>query len=285
MLFNFYKNRSLRIWPAYILIVFICYIILPFAANLFHAKGPTLPSILPFIFFYVNFYIIENGSYFTFALVILWSISIEEQFYFLWGIILKFISNGLIDKIIILLFIVSIAFSYWYLQAHPKSAQFLAIHSLYTLQYFCTGALAALFYLKKGRCVLSFKLKRLTFSLVYFILIFSFLIKSDFVINGIVKSVCYGVILYDQSFNEHSIFNIGKFKLINYLGKISYGLYLYHALVMVLLGTQFHFFSNNNSLTLGLNLVQSLITLLITFIISHLSYQYVESKFLALKSS
>ena len=54
---RFYKNRILRIWPAYFIIVILCFLLLPFAASVLHSKAPTLPSILPFLFFYIKIYI------------------------------------------------------------------------------------------------------------------------------------------------------------------------------------------------------------------------------------
>lgn len=281
---RFYKNRILRIWPAYFIIVIISFFLLPFAASVLHSRGPSLPSILPFIFFYVNFYIIEHGSFFTFSLLILWSISIEEQFYLVWGGVMKFISKKLIGLLILVLFITSVIFSYYYLHVYHGAPNNLAIHSVFVLQNFCTGAWAAFFAVQKNNFVLPVTLKKIIFASAYFILPFCYLFTNDFVLLNIIKSACYGLIIYDQSFNVQRLFNTGKSTIINYLGKISYGLYLYHAVIMVLLQTQFHFFGDATNPTLWQNLLQSSTALFITIIIAHLSYKYIELKFLAMKS-
>lgn len=281
-LLKFYKNRILRIWPAYYIIIVICFILLPFVAQVLHVKGPTLPSIVPFVFFYVNFYIIEAGSFFTFALVILWSISIEEQFYFVWGIVMRFISVHFLGIFIFILFLASITFGFLYHHVNPESNHLLAVHSLFVVQYFCTGAFAAWIYLQRKRNNPLKSFNRIAFGLVYVVLALSHLLNQNFLILSIVKSVCYGLILYDQSFNKSPVFNAGKFKFINYLGKISYGLYLYHALVMVVLQSQFHFFEPDSGVSQ--NLLESVIALSVTFLIAHISYRYIESKFLTLKS-
>ncbi|MCO5237481.1 MAG: acyltransferase [Chitinophagaceae bacterium] len=284
-LLKYYRNRILRIWPAYWIVVIICFLLLPLAVSVLGAKGPTLPSFWPFALFYVNFYIIHSGSDFTFALLILWSISIEEQFYLVWGIFIKFISRYVTGFLILLLFGLSVAFSYYYLHVHPGSENLLAIHSLFVLQNFCAGALAAWVYLtgKGGR--VPKKISALLFASIYVILPFCYLLNPGFVMLSIVKSVCFGLILYDQSFNERRIFNVGRFALLNYLGKISYGLYVYHALIMVLLQTQFGFFTADTPSSTGYRLIQGLVALLITVIVSHVSYRYVESKFLAMKTA
>ncbi len=284
-LLNFYKNRILRIWPAYYIIIIICFALLPFTAFLLHADGPTLPPLFPFIFFYVNFYILENGGFFTFALTILWSISVEEQFYIVWGIIMKIISKKIIGIVILLLFLLSIVFSYYYVSTHPKTSGKLPIHSLFILQNFCTGAWAAFFFIQKKNFVLPSGIKRIVFASAYFILPLCYLFTKDFILLNIIKSSCYGLIIYDQSFNENRLFNAGNLSIINYLGKISYGLYLYHAIIKVLLQTQLHFFDPATHASVWQNLQQSFIALMITILVSHISYKYIESRFLAMKSA
>ncbi len=283
-LLNFYKNRILRIWPAYYIIIIICFVLLPFAALVLYSKGPTLPPILPFIFFYVNFHIIENGEFFTFALAILWSISIEEQFYIIWGIVMKIISKKVIGIFILMLFLLSIAFSFYYLQTHTEGSKNLKIHSLFVLQNFCTGAFAAIFFFQKRVFVLLESIKRIAFAAPYFILPLCYLFTKDFILYNIIKSACYGLIIYDQSFNEDRLFNAGNSAIINYLGKISYGLYLYHAVIKVLLQNQLHFFEYATYTSVWQNLQQSFIALMITILIAHISYKYFESRFLAMKS-
>ncbi len=281
-LWNFYRNRILRIWPAYYIIVILCFIVLPLAANILHSKPPTLPTVWPFLLFYVNFYIVEHGDLFTFALVILWSISIEEQFYFVWGIAMKWITGKMIGILILALFIFSIVFSYNYLQSNPSNK--LAIHSIFILQNFCTGACAAFLSLNTISFLSSKKTRKIVFTAPYFILPACYLFTNDFVLLNIIKSICYGMIIYDQSLNEKPFFNAGRSAIINYLGKISYGLYLYHAIVIVILQTQFHFFGSATNQGVWQNILQSLAALTITITISHFSYKYIEAKFLAMKS-
>ncbi|MFT3910682.1 MAG: acyltransferase [Ferruginibacter sp.] len=283
-LLKFYKNRILRIWPAYYLLIIACFLLIPWISSLLNIQQLSLPPIIPFIFFYANFYIIEHGSAFTFGLLILWSISIEEQFYLVWGWFLKFITTKWMSAFIAVLFIFSIAFSYYYLLVQHKPATNLAIHSIFILQNFCTGAMIAFICVRKGKA-LSFlqKIPAASFLPVYAILIVSNYYISDMILRNIIKSICYSLIIYDQAFNEHRIFHAGKISFINYLGKISYGLYLYHAIIFVLLQKQFHLFNYNGQSLLWMNIFHMLIAFILTFIVSHISYRYMESKFLKLK--
>ncbi|MEO8772234.1 MAG: acyltransferase [Ferruginibacter sp.] len=283
-LLNFYKNRILRIWPAYYLLIIACFFLIPWISSLLHVQQISLPPVLPFLFFYANFYIIENGSAFTFGLLILWSISIEEQFYLVWGWFLKFIPAKWITPFIALIFAFSVAFSYYYLLVQHNPATNLAIHSIYILQNFCTGALIAFICVRKKQPLLYLqKTPAAFFLLVYVILIVGNYYISDMVLRNVLKSICYSIIIYDQAFNEKRIFNAGKFPFVNYLGKISYGLYLYHAILFVILQKQFHLFNYTDQHFIWMNLFHMLIAFVATFIIAHISYRYIESKFLKLK--
>lgn len=281
-LLRFYRNRILRIWPAYYIVIILCFVLLPLGASVLHAGAPTLPPVLPFIFFYVNFHIIEHGELFTFALAILWSISVEEQFYLVWGILVKWINTRFTWIPIAALFIFSIVFSYYYLRQH--SFNNLAIHSFFILQNFCTGALAALIAIRKRGFSLPVNISRMFFAAAYVILPTCYLFSGDLILLNSIKSICYAIIIYDQSINNKPLFNAGRSAVINYLGKISYGLYLYHAIIIVVLQYQFSFFGGAAHYSFALNIIHSLTALLITIIVSHISYKYIESRFLAMKA-
>jgi peptidoglycan/LPS O-acetylase OafA/YrhL len=103
------------------------------------------------------------------------------------------------------------------------------------------------------------------------------------VLLNIIKSLCYAIIIYDQAFNTQRLFNLGKSSTINYLGKISYGLYLYHALVITTLAKTFHFFDLESQRSLSKSTFQMLLTFFVSVAVAHLSYQYIELKFLSMK--
>ena len=69
--------------------------------------------------------------------------------------------------------------------------------------------------------------------------------------------------------------------ILNYLGKISYGLYMYHPMVMFMMFTLIH--STGISNIYLYNLLVYVSVLLVTVVISHLSFRYFESYFINLK--
>lgn len=91
---SFYIRRILRIWPLYFFMVLIGFVILPY----FNLFGPNFhdPSyrqmanehLLPYLFFLGNFSIAMHGYSLSWTLSHLWTVGIEEQFYLLWPALL-----------------------------------------------------------------------------------------------------------------------------------------------------------------------------------------------------
>ena len=76
--------------------------------------------------------------------------------------------------------------------------------------------------------------------------------------------------------------NVGKWKAVRYLGKISYGLYMFHGIVITLvLKSEYWFGDPENGLTLYL--WRPLTILVLTIGLAALSYEFFEKNFLKLK--
>lgn len=195
---KFYTNRILRIWPIYFLLLVICYILIPAILSLLGIPSLTLPPILPFLFFYANFYMIEHGESFTFALSILWAISIEEQFYIFWGFISKHSKKNHIEIVVFALYLFSIMFSYYYLLVLNKTVNNLLIHSIFILQNFCSGACIAIICFRKNKIFQFMQgLSAYWISSVYLLLPLTDFLISDKILLNLVRCACYSIIFYD----------------------------------------------------------------------------------------
>lgn len=91
---EFYKRRVIRIFPALILVLLVCVVFGWFVllADEYKQLGKHVTS---GAIFSSNFLLLSESGYFdnaaeTKPLLHLWSLSIEEQFYFLWPLILWF---------------------------------------------------------------------------------------------------------------------------------------------------------------------------------------------------
>ena len=184
--------------------------------------------------------------------------------------------------------IASIAFCYYYLYNLHQKEMDIKIHTMYALPDFCLGAFIALACHSKNRIYLFLKSRSPVFySLIYVALIIFNTFKSykiinaDIIVQAVFNSVCYALILFDQTFNERRLFNLGGFRIINYLGKISYGLYIYHLLIISIIAQAISYFNFHSEVS-G-SLLQYIFSLIVTVAIAHLSFQYFEKPFLRIK--
>lgn len=95
---SFYARRFLRIWPLYFILVVVGFIGIPALLNLASQYNPFKPefSLIPYdrIWYYLGFLVnfdLVNNPYPIPVLAVLWSISVEEQFYIFWPLLIAFV--------------------------------------------------------------------------------------------------------------------------------------------------------------------------------------------------
>lgn len=94
---RFYIRRALRIWPLYFLVLALVFLVFPIIGFM----GPVIGNadyyalvrnhLFPFMVFLGNFSYAFFAPTLTAALAPLWSISVEEQFYIVWPLLLSFL--------------------------------------------------------------------------------------------------------------------------------------------------------------------------------------------------
>src|SRR5882757_142964 len=144
---NYFIRRVLRIWPLYYLIMIFAFLILPYASARLHI-AITLPPAYYYLYFISNFYL--EGH--VFFLRFLWTLSVEEQFYLLWGISL-FLFQRQIKACVYILAGVSIAYTIYAVSNNVN-------YYYNTLTYlfdFAVGILAAVLLHKESRVVSFFR--------------------------------------------------------------------------------------------------------------------------------
>ena len=280
---NFLIRRSLRIWPLYFLIVFLGFL-LEFLKSYYFLEAEKLPSLWNFVLFILNYNIIENGYNFLFFMVFMWSISVEEQFYIFWAIIIKWFNKYLFGISFLIIFI-SLFFRIYFI----KDSLSLNFHTASALGNFGIGALTAILAFKNQYFLNKLQsLKRNTILFFYLIIITFFilmpvLLEYDFfiVIQRVLFSIFFSFIILEQTYCDKSILKVSKIKYFNFFGKISYGLYCYHGIMLTIVLQISGLLSQSllNSLV-----IYPILIFVSTLIISHLSFRFYESKFLKIKS-
>jgi peptidoglycan/LPS O-acetylase OafA/YrhL len=99
---NFYARRCLRIWPLYYSVLLFMFVIVPFlrpseAHAVFEARSAPWWAYPVFL---QNF-LVPIPSMATGPLGVTWSLAVEEQFYLVWPLVVRFCNEGQLRKIAI----------------------------------------------------------------------------------------------------------------------------------------------------------------------------------------
>jgi peptidoglycan/LPS O-acetylase OafA/YrhL len=279
---NYFIRRALRIWPLYYLLMFFSFVVLKLFQK-YTGQQITLPPAEWYLFFISNFYQPDH----VFFLRLLWTLSVEEQFYLFWGLCLLLFQKYMLWVIAILAFI-SIIFNI----ATTITGSDIYFHTLTYVADMMIGAFAAYSIAQNNWVVnvvgrLKGKASFLFYLILPILLVFFFFIDkntselaNDFaaLLFKFLFSFYIGLVIIDQMVNSNNITSLSGKKFLIYSGKISYGLYCFHGIVitfgMLLL--------KKSGLVLP-SIVNTILLLIATFAIASLSYTIIEKPFLKLK--
>lgn len=245
----FYVRRILRIWPLYYLVLVLGFFLLPsidffelyphgFREN-FNLDLVLYLLVLPNLAFSMAPPVPHIGQ--------AWSIGVEEQFYLLWPLFIKFTKN--VGRAILVLLFLYIALKgvVWFIAGtHPSPTLQVFERYLAMSKFECmmVGGLCAWIFWKdfpKLRLLAFHPLTLLISLLAVFSL--SYIVHSYHLLQDSVHlplSLCFAVIIVNVSLNPHSFLRLNN-RITNYLGTISYGFYMYHLVVLFAMVKLFSF--------------------------------------------
>lgn len=281
---KFYMRRILRIWPLYLFIILVGFFVLPHF-SWFYVPGWSdaletnfWQKFSLFIFFF------SNVALFTYPPVSSisqsWSVSSEEQFYLFWPILVKNKKNIIKTLFAFFFFIIALKlFLKFGSRFYPIELKFFSKYLKYfPIESMTWGGILAAIYRQKHSLYLIFTHRRVEIlSLVLSVLVVIFLGYFPDVFRPLIASIPFGILIANLATVKKPILKLEN-KFLIYLGKISYGLYMYHPLIIppvIYWGLQI---GNTSSIFLFL------ITFLLTIGISALSYHFLELPFLKIKS-
>ena len=290
---SFYIKRIKRIWPVYYIVLFFKFIFIPVALvflgylglSLMSISGDSLNTLPWFIFFAVNLYI----SYFGFLspiLNVLWSISVEEQFYLIWPWFIKYLEKYFYLTVSGLI-LISIYFKYTYYGTLVEN-----FHTFSAFGSLSIGSLGAYCCYRYKNFVKFFNMFDSRLAYVLYVVVFSTIFLRVFKSEIFSQSVLFGsllstfsaliflVFILEQALSLNPVISFGKFKIFSYLGKISYGLYAYHVISLTLIITFLKVIKINTTLNFILYSISVLSTFILTLIMAYVSYEYIEKRVL-----
>lgn len=282
---QFYMRRILRIWPLYYLSILLSFIFLFTPLGAAMNDGNFFKALPYFLFFIPNVAFALGIGIPT--INILWSIGAEEQFYFLWPLLLKFFKKRflVIMGFIFVFFIVVpnlLDFATYHF-VFPGSVKLRLISSIiYYLSFnsMATGAILA-YAVKYYQRYLHFIFLKSVQLITYALLIFCWVlnVQPPYATDQMYATM-FGLIIVNLAANPRTILSLEN-KILNYLGKISYGLYVYqyftfHLALLIVLSI----FPSTGEKSVLLFIV----SLAVTAGIASISYHFFETPFLNWKA-
>lgn len=287
---SFYLRRILRIWPLYFAIL-IAYLILgKIHPALSMEPGRTASNLLLVGNWYIFFH-----PYITTPLRALWSISVEEQFYLTWPSIARFGGLPWIARLSGCLILISILTIAIVSSRRINLPVTVWVNSFVQFQFFALGALLAI-YLAGSTLKLS-KVGRLSAFILglacWLTASGAFLIKRPDANPSLLSMITgYEAVALGAVLIFLSVLGIRPESLPSpfiYLGKISYGLYVFHETGFMVadniekIECKLFAFTNGPHPHNALFVLNKGTALAATILLSMLSYKLLETPFLNLK--
>lgn len=229
------------------------------------------------------------------SLVVTWFICVQEHFYFFWPMLILFVPNKYLLRVLFacILFSIMLKLGICYVFQERSLRSLQVDHDFFTyLDLYSIGGVLGYFTFYNYQKIVDFNLRIPNFAkLAYFAFVLFFLkfyhlfnvysVFSKLIWNSVIGLVFVLLLLFfipsdsKIKFTERSVFSK--------LGKMSYSLYLLHLIVIHL--TLRFFDANEIQITSIFNLTLFLlITMLGSLAVSLVTYNFVEKPFLRLKS-
>ncbi len=275
---TFYLKRVLRIWPPYFLVLAFAILLFPLYKEIQGNPEGSL-SFAKSVIFYIL--ILPNlnsvvGHALT-PLRPLWSIGVEEQFYLIWPWLIKKTKNYLIGIVVfILLYYAALGTTGLLMSSIHIFGALHAIIKILPVQIMAIGAIGALAVNQKWQ-ILKFIYSKPVQIAVWGIYLWSFYkpVKIPYIQHE-VYAFLFLLLIINAATNPHNIISL-EIKPLKYLGKISYGLYVYHCPIIVLL-----------SLLLPKGIIPTpvllAIVLVTTISFASISYEFFEKRMISLRN-
>lgn len=283
---RFYIRRALRIWPLYFFIILLSFFILPHLPFLHipeltgHVHEHFWTKLLLYVLFLPNL-VLAIYPIVPFASQ-LWSIGYEEQFYLVWPWLIKKIKNKYLIFFSIIAFFIIIKFLALfvfddYLLAHHYDKAAEIFFMMPSIDGMAIGGLFAYLLFQRHPILEWFYSK--TFQWVLYALTFGLIFGGVFIpfFNNQAYSFLFGLIILNLSANPKTIFSLEN-KTMDYLGKISYGIYMYHILMVVTVLKLLAMFDIHNVV------LENILAISFTVVAAGISYKYLEERFIKMKS-
>jgi peptidoglycan/LPS O-acetylase OafA/YrhL len=294
---EFYIRRVLRIWPLYYLIIGLGLFVLPHI-GFFHIPQFTEGVHYKFgtkILFYGLLFpnVIANLYPYMPFIAQTWSIGIEEQFYLVWPWMVKWSKRYLavlLGIVFGLILITNVLYAFADLSPDISQAStktkiitfFYRFFAMLRISCMAIGGIGAYYLYNFRMDILRPIFKKWVQVAVVLAVIAMILLGVEIPrVNHEFYSIFFIIIILNLAANPDSVFNMEN-KIMDYLGKISYSIYMWHG-VAIIVGLHAARYFNPELNTFMGNAIYYVVTFVLTFALSAASYEWFEMQFLKFK--
>jgi len=277
---HFYSRRMLRIFPVYYLTILLAVVL-----NQWLSLGITTNEILSNITYTSNFFIYGTKAW-PLSSLHFWSLAVEEQFYLAWPLLILFCPKKYLLHVILLSIVVGFGS-----QLYFTDYEFGNLPTITCLDCFGMGGLLAFVtlyhpnFLKKIYQILTL-LTIVSIALLLICWQLSLYVSYLRFIHSIVSCCIISHILLYRNQNSLLIAMLNNRVLIK-IGKVSYGIYLYHMLYVYIANHLWYQYVFDHYLPYINQQYEPWIFLSINFFVLYfialLSWRFIERPFLVLK--
>lgn len=239
---NFFVRRVLRIWPLYYLMVLVAYAT-PYILNRFlHLSSSPEgyePQLWVSLTFLENYKMMITGEHANVSpLSVMWSLCIEEHYYIVWGMLLYFINTKRLHVVIIISILLGVVSRFAYYQLNIPASDLPT-----NIDLFAFGAIPAymlVYHPQKLAKLLGnislFRKRIFVLALLVVVTICSQYAGDDgpFILLTTLLGALF-TILIAFTLPDNKMLKISDKNWLSRMGVYTYGLYLYHTLVINLL--------------------------------------------------
>lgn len=288
---DFYIRRILRIWPLYYWLVLLCiglnfipYFKIPGLSDQMAASMTVLSlvNILLIIPNFTHLYIPYSDQR--------WSIIVEEMFYLLSPALIRIVRNR---RRLVFVFCGLILLSEGFrallsatrLEAHISSGLvFEVLEQLKYLGCIAVGCLTSVLYFERDpvskRRLFSLASQVLTVAGIVACIVYTFYYTHDErSVDLRIYCFLFAVVILNAALNPRTIFRL-EHPILRFLGKISYGIYMYH---MICIGAVYGLIRRLPFNLLTQNILLYILSVGLTILVSWLSFTYFEAWFQRLR--
>jgi peptidoglycan/LPS O-acetylase OafA/YrhL len=270
---NFYARRSLRIFPIYYLLLVAVFVLLPLVSTLpVRLAGDAWMYAL-----YLGNFALAAGGWQLFLIDVTWSLAVEEQFYLLWPAIVRHVTyRGMVTTCAVIIIVAP-----WVRLALWEPDRWMWLHMMMPLRAdaFAVGALIAV--LMKHGIELPARTVMAACAPILLTLIGLGVFRREsmlvgtfgYTLTAIVAGAALLLALRSKVLSARPLLHIGK---------VSYGVYLYHPIVLMIVSSLLSMAGLDVETAPGM-LLRLLVLTTATVAVATASYWLVESRILAFK--